>query len=364
MKKAKILEISPYPPPRAGWAVRVEFLKKALWALGHDCIPLNLGENRKIKSSEYEDVQNGLDYLRKVIKYSLKGYIVHMHANGDSPKGFILTLLSEGINFLLGKRPVLTFHAGPNQLYFPRKNSRLLFPLFYVIFTLPQMIICNNEAVKEKIMEYGINGRKIVPIPAFSVQYLSFDGACLPQELENFIEDHEPILCSYLALREEFYVESVLKSIKILVEKHSKLGLVIMGSLYDDSEKVPKLIKSLGIENNIYLAGDMPHDTFLLMLKRSKVYIRSHARDGVCSSVLEALSLKTPVVASEDDIRPASVITFQIGDENDLAQKTEYVLDNYQDIRANLISPEIKDTLKDEVELLISCYNSMHGASK
>ena len=37
MSRARILEISSYPPPRAGWGIRVEYLKKHLEAAGHEC---------------------------------------------------------------------------------------------------------------------------------------------------------------------------------------------------------------------------------------------------------------------------------------------------------------------------------------
>jgi hypothetical protein len=38
-------------------------------------------ESRKLKSSEYEDVQNSIDLVRKLIKYLRMRYLVHMHAN-------------------------------------------------------------------------------------------------------------------------------------------------------------------------------------------------------------------------------------------------------------------------------------------
>ena len=62
----RILEVSSYPPPRAGWGIRVEFLKKRLEANGHRCVVLNIGTSRAIPSSEYEMVLGGLDFVRKV----------------------------------------------------------------------------------------------------------------------------------------------------------------------------------------------------------------------------------------------------------------------------------------------------------
>jgi hypothetical protein len=120
MTPRKILQISSYPPPRAGWGVRVQFLKQQLEAHGHECTVLNIGTNRKVPSDEYETVLGGLDYVRKVWRFSRQGFTVHVHVNGASPKGFVLAILAALINLAAGRRCFLTFHAGIDQVYFPR----------------------------------------------------------------------------------------------------------------------------------------------------------------------------------------------------------------------------------------------------
>ena len=49
---ARILEICTYPPPRGGWSMRVELIKKALESQGHKCVVLNTGRNRFIPSPD------------------------------------------------------------------------------------------------------------------------------------------------------------------------------------------------------------------------------------------------------------------------------------------------------------------------
>ena len=90
----------------------MEFLKKHLESRGHSCVVLNIGRSRTIPSPEYETVVSGLDYLRKVWRFSRAGYVAHVHVNGESPKGFVLTLTAEILNLLCGRRCVMTFHAG------------------------------------------------------------------------------------------------------------------------------------------------------------------------------------------------------------------------------------------------------------
>jgi len=147
-REARVLEVTSYPPPRAGWGIRVEFLKKRLESEGHACVVLNIGTSRAIPSDQYETVISGGDFVRKVWRYSRQGFIVHAHANGDALKGIGLALIAEALNLLSGQRCFLTFHAGAIQRYFPRTRSRWLFPVFWLLFTIPRRIICNSEAVK------------------------------------------------------------------------------------------------------------------------------------------------------------------------------------------------------------------------
>ena len=169
----KILEITSYPPPRAGWGVRVQFLKRHLEAHGHECVVLNIGTSRMIPSDEYETVLGAGDYVRKVWRYARAGFCAHVHVNGQSPKGFVLAITAELLNLACGRRCILTFHAGLDQAYFPRPRAPLLLPMFWLLFAVPRLVICNSEAVKAKIAEYGVRPEKIVPIAAFSRQYWS-----------------------------------------------------------------------------------------------------------------------------------------------------------------------------------------------
>ena len=350
----KILEISSYPPPRAGWGVRVSFLKKALIQSGHECKVLNTSPySRKIPSPEYMTVMSGFDYVRKVLVHRLKGFKVHMHMNGDSPKGFVLTLLAELISFFTFKRPILTFHAGPYQKYFPQERAPLLTPMYKLIFSIPSKIICNNNEVKEKIMSYGINPAKIFPIQAFSIQYLEYDPVPLNGELQDFIANRKPLISTYVFPRPEFFIEQMLKAISHLIALHPNLGLVMLGG-EQDSDSIRAEIERLGIQKNVFLAGDQAHDAFLTLLSKSDIYLRTPVKDGVCSSVLEALSLGIPVVASENKRRPESVITYNNDDINDMVKVIDSVITNLSDVKRQVIKPHIRDTVKDELELLLN----------
>jgi glycosyltransferase involved in cell wall biosynthesis len=351
-KKAKILEITSYPPPRAGWGVRVSFVKEALVNSGHVCEVLNTSPiSRMIPSEEYLTTLSGFDYFKKVFSRCLRGYLVHMHMNGDSPKGFFLTTLAITISLLTLKRPILTFHAGPHQKYFPQERAPLFTPLYKYIFNASRKIICNDEAVKEKIICYGIRPEKIIPIRAFSIQYLNYHSVSVNGSLKQFMENRSPLISTYIFMRPEFFVENLIDAIIGLIKKYPDLGLIILG-LDKGFENIRKSIEKKGIGGNLFFAGDQTHDSFLTIISESDIYLRTPVKDGVCSSVLEALSLKIPVVASENQRRPESVITYDNNDITDMVKVLDDVIRNITIYKSKVVIPSIDDTVKEEIKVL------------
>ncbi len=350
-KHLKILEISSYPPPRAGWGMRVYFLKKELEKRGDICVVLNTGKGRFLTGRDFVPVFSGLDYVKKIFLYRLQGFTVHMHLNGDSPKGFVLTSLALLISLLTLNRPVITFHAGPLQQYFPQSRAPRLNLLYKFIFTVPRHIICNNVLVKKAIMGYGIDGKKIVPIQAFSRQYLQFEKVRLSPAMEDFFQRFSNIACSYVFFRPEFFIDDMLDATAEIVARNDKFGLIIMGSDMG-SERQKVRVSELGISDHVLFAGDQDHDAFLSIMSRSKLYWRTPVKDGVASSVLEALSLGTPVVASENNTRPESVITYENSDINDMVIKVLGVIENYDHAQAKIIKPLVPNTIDEEIDVL------------
>jgi len=349
----RILQIGPYPPPGTGWSVRIKMLKRYLERGGHTCVVINTNKNRRQKSPEFVVAHNGCDYAWKVFKYCSRGFLVHVHLNGKSTKSPILALAAEIISLFFGRRAVLTFHAGPVQDYFPKQKKFLIDFPFCLIFLLAGKIICNNEAVKTRIVEYGIRSEKIIPIPAFCPQYLE-DKAELPADIKKFVDDHQPVASSYIYLRPDFNIGFLMQGLQGLLQQYPRLGLIFMGA-YQETQRLNDLLHAHGLSENSFIASDLDHGDFLATLAASKVYIRTPAGDGVSSSVLEALGLGTGVVASENGARPEGVMTYQDGNAGDFIQKVRAALDNEFDRKEASLRrmPEIRDTLTEEIALLI-----------
>jgi glycosyltransferase involved in cell wall biosynthesis len=358
VQPARLLEVTSYPPPRAGWGIRVEFLKKQLEADGHHCVVLNIGTSRSIPSPEYETVLGGADFVKKVWRYSRLGYTVHAHANGDALKGLLLALLAQAINLACGRRPFLTFHAGVIQRFFPLDKSWRHAPLFWLLFAIPRRIICNSEPVKAKIRGYGVPAGKIVPIPAFSRQYLEYVPATLPDHVNEFLERYRHIVFTYVRMRPLFYPLTMIDGLAALVQRQPATGLVLCGvsGHMDDGvwDSVQTRIGEHGLAHHICLVEDLDHDAFLTTLQRSTLYLRTPITDGVASSVLESIALGVPVVACENGTRPRGVLTYRADDPVEMAAQMERVINERAGIVAGLSQASVPDTILDEVALLTS----------
>jgi len=356
--KASVLEVTSYPPPRAGWGIRVEYLKKRLEQDGHDCVVLNTGTSRRIPSPEYETVMSGTDLARKIWRYARRGYLVHAHANGDSWKGLLLAVATEIIALAGGRRPVLTFHAGAIQRYFPREHATWLVPAFWLLFLIPSRIICNNQAVRERIARYGVPARKITVIPAFTREYLEYSEQPLAPEFEGFFNRFPQVLFSYLRMRPLFYPLVLIDAMARVASHRSDVGLVICGGMSHGEPallaEVQARISMHGVADRLCFVEDLDHDAFLTALNRSAIYVRTPITDGVASSVLESLALGVPVVACENGTRPAGVLTYAVADSEELAQLLVHTLDDRAAVVARLITEDLPDTLSDEVRLLTS----------
>lgn len=357
-RRARILEITSYPPPRAGWGIRVEFLKKRLEREGHECIVLNTGTSRRIPSPEYETVMSGADFFKKTWAFSKRGYVIHAHANGDALKGLLLAIAAELINLFHGRRCFLTFHAGAIQRYFPRHHAWWLVPAFWLLFVVPRRIICNNEAVKRLIQGYGIPEKKIAVIPAFSREYLEYTPAALSPELDAFFDRYRHVLFCYLRMRPLFYPVALVEGFGRVASARPDVGLVICGGMSHGEEALQRAVQESiaahGLSDRICFVDDLDHDAFLTALQRSSIYVRTPITDGVASSVLESLALSVPVVACENGTRPAGVITYPAEDAARLAAVLLDVVERRELIVAELQSLELPDTLTTEVVLLTS----------
>ena len=350
----RILQIGNFPPPMCGWSMHTEVLHRELRRRGVDSRVLDIGPGRLVGGRDCIPGDSALAYARAVVWHALRGYRMHAHVNGDSPKGYLLALFPVLLGRLLGNPAVLTFHAGPVQVRFPR-TAGFWYHAFRLLFTSCGDIVCNHEPVKALIARYGVPPERIHAIPAFTTQYAEELPAPLPADTEAFFARHDPVIFTYTLLREEFTVPALLDAFRRVADRHPRVGLLFVGPKVVPEEFRAELA-ARGLTDRVHVPGNLPHAQFLTAMQRSVMYVRTHLRDGVCSSVLEALTLGVPVVAARDGLRPPSVLVYEptldAAMTDALAGHMLAVLADPAAARARVEAPEVEDHLEDEIAVV------------
>jgi glycosyltransferase involved in cell wall biosynthesis len=345
-RRKRIVQIGNWPPPVCSWTMSLVELRKELEARGWDCVVMNLNENRRLKSPEYIDVQGGWDYGEKVSRYVAKGYAVHVRVNGETRKGYLLALAALGLARLFFRPALLTYAGGHQQSFFPAPRSSFRHWAFALLFSVPHRIFCNSDKVKGAILTTGIRQEVVVPIPHFSTQHLEYTTVPLPAEVEDFYRRHRAVFFAYVCLRKEYALDFLAETIRHFRKLHPDIGFMLAGVRDREMEPMRDFIKKQELEAATCVVGSVPHELFLTLLSRSVAYIRTPVTDGICSSVLESLILKTPVLASENGARPQGVEPWKEGDMDSLLSLMEEAVAHHDVLVSRIPKVEVEDNAK------------------
>ena len=310
-------------------------LNQELRRRGHISKVLNVNESRKKKSTDYVDVQNGIDFVWKVLWFSMRGYHIHAHLNAESPKLYLLDLVALLWARSIGRAGILTLHGGLPQKFFPKVRPRWMRWSFQLIFKLAGRMTCDSEEIKQAIVCYGIAPEKIAAIPCFSAELLQFQSRSLDLEMEQFLKSHGLTLLCYVSFRPEYRLPVLRNAMRQFRQEYPDAGFIWLGFPEKEMQAARSYVADWPEKgkNGLLLLGNLPHDDFLTLLSRCSAYLRTPACDGVSSSVLESLALGIPVVASENGRRPSGVLTYVEDDPTDLCNKLDHLIRNYVDIK-------------------------------
>jgi glycosyltransferase involved in cell wall biosynthesis len=349
----RILEIGNWAPPVCSWTMSLVGLRKELDARSWDCRVMNLNENRRVRSPAYIDVQNGWDYLFKVVRAVRDGCAIHTRVNAESTDLYILAFMAMFLARLWGRPALLTYGGGHQQTYFPAPRMSLRFLAFSLLFRLPNRIYCNSEAVRRVILTTGISPERVVAIPHTSAYYAELVPSPLPPDVERFFAAHEGVIFSYVCFRKEFVLNFLAEAIRRFRVMYPKVGFLWLGPWEVEMPKMKEFLHAQGLEDAVFSMGSVPHEMFLNILSHSLAYIRTPMTDGVCSSVLESLKLKIPVLASDNGTRPQGTDLWQDGDVQSLLNLMVEIVEHREQVVARIPTIVLEDNAKklaDDIE--------------
>lgn len=312
-----VLQLGPYPPPEGGihrnmLAIREELLKN-----GHHCSIIATAKSSRITSEpNVYHPRNPLKLMALLAKLDYD--VLHLHVGGDISKR-VLGLIAACAFFGRGKS-LFSLHSGGYPLSkhgkAARKNSVRGF-----IFRQFERIIGVNPLIAEVFERYGVDKNKIRVIYPFFLQNPD-ENVEIPTKLKDFAERHKPFLLTVCLLEDTYDLFMQIDAMEQILEKFPEAGLMIVGS-GSLEEKLREAIRSKNYAGNILLAGDVEHKITLHLINKADILLRTTLFDGDAIAVREALFLETPVIATDNKMRPEHVHLIPMHNPEALVEKIE-----------------------------------------
>ena len=295
----RVLLLGPYPPPHGGVQTNLVAIREYLLKSGVPCAVINITRHRKPDADEvfYPKGPAGVIRLLSRLKYDL----LHLHIGGMLTNRLLALALV--CARWPGKKSVMTFHSGG----FPSTpEGQALTPSSFAGFVLRSFdgIIAVNDEIVGFLHRMGVRSERARLISPYA--FLGGDGASLPPALENLFSTHDPVLTSVGLLEPEYDLPLQIEALTQIRQTFSNAGLLMIGSGSLESSLREKIAASPSAEH-ILLPGDVPHASTMQAMMRSRILLRTTLFDGDALSVREALQLGTPVIATDNGMRPSGV---------------------------------------------------------
>lgn len=310
----RVLQLGAIPPPHGGVQANMSAIAERLRHFGHIALSIATSRSSEIARSPDElHPQNGWQLFK--LLFTLRADIVHLHIGGN----FTLRLaaLAFVCGVLPGRKSVLTFHSGGFADSEIGKAAKPFSLRGFAVRRLDKIIVVNKK-MRELFENYGVPQNKIVLVAPFVLRRAD-KHAEIPAHLKNFVEAHSPLLFTASWLEPHYDVRLQIEVLELLKPDFPNIGLLVAGSGHQESE-LKTLAAAEPFADMVLLAGDVKHETVLQLIECADVLLRTTHFDGDAISIREALFLGTPVVATDNKMRPESVFLFDIGDINGLRQ--------------------------------------------
>ncbi len=296
----RVVQLGPYPPPQGGVQTNLVAIREYLRHQGHTCDAINLTRfRREDADGVYYPV--GAAALMRLL-WRLPADILHLHFGGDlTPRLLGLALFC---TLLPGRKTVLTFHSGG---YPGSPAGQTAAPATLRGFVLRRMdgLIGVNPEIAALFVRFGARPERIRTILPFAVEPPD-RSLPLPALLAAFLSAHSPVLLTVGLLEPEYDLAMQIDAMAGILERYPGAGLLVVGA-GSLEEALRARIAGTPYRDHVLLYGDMPHAVTLRATLECDLLLRTTLYDGDSVSVREALYIGTPVIATDNGMRPEGV---------------------------------------------------------
>ncbi len=303
----RVLLLGPYPPPHGGVQTNLVAIRDRLEERGHWTAVINLHRHRTGRGENVYHPRNAVETLR--LLWRLRCDIVHLHLGGDLTRRLLaLALVCADLPH---SRSVLTFHSGGYARSAAGVGARP-HSLRGVVFRRFDRIVAVNREIFDLFRRFGVGKAKLQLIPPHPIPQRPAED--LPPVLREFYSRHAPVLVTVGLLEPEYDLQLQIDALEDVRRRFPCAGLAILGA----GSLAGELRRRAG--EHVLLAGDIPHGATLRAIAEASVFLRTTRYDGDSVAVREALRLGTPVIATDNGMRPAGLTLIPASDRTALCE--------------------------------------------
>lgn len=299
-RKKHILLLGPVPPPYGGVQTNMFAIRSALLENDYECSIISIvnSESESDEKNIYHP-RNPLELIR--LLFALKYDVLHIHIGGNLPPRVLALIRICAL--AAGGKSVLTLHSGGYAVE-KIKTARFFSPQGFVFRRLTKIIIV-NELMREMFVKFGVKPENIKLILPFVLSRPD-ETVEIPERFQEFWRAHKKVLLCVSALETHYDLPLQINALERVREKFPDAGLIIIGAGAAEKD-LRALIASKSYAEHILLAGETTRAVVLRLIEKCDILLRTTIFDGDAISIREAIFLGTPVVATDNGMRPESV---------------------------------------------------------
>jgi glycosyltransferase involved in cell wall biosynthesis len=316
----RVLQLGPYPPPHGGVQSNIVAIRSFLRHHDIPCAVINITRHRKPEADEVYYPKSAAALIRLLIRLDYD--MIHLHVGGMLNRRVLSLALV--CTLMPGRKSVMTFHSGgyptSNEGKTTKKNS-------FAGFVLRRFdgLIGVNQEIIGFFQRLGVTPARTRLILPYSFLPEEESATSFPQPIATFLTEHNPLLISVGLLEPEYDLPLQIEVLGQVRQKFPSAGLLLIGSGSLEQDLRAR-ISACTYAQHILLSGDVPHIITMAAIARSDLMLRTTLYDGDAVSVREAIHLDTPVIASDNGMRPAGVHLIPKSDLHALLQAIEETL--------------------------------------
>ncbi len=344
----RVVLLGPYPPPHGGVQTNLVAIRDLLIARGGECAVINLHRFRTGRGEAVFHPKGAFETLWLLLR--LRPDVIHLHIGGDlTPR---LLALSLACCAMPRSKAVLTFHSGGYPSSTAGRGARP-WTLRGFVFRRFDRIIAVNPEIAKMFARFGVPRERVRMIAPHTLPAAPPPNE-MPERLREFCDEHDPVLLSVGLLEPEYDLPLQIEALGTIRKQFPDAGLVLIGAGSLEAE-LRRRIAAQPWSGHILLCGDVPHRGTLAAIAAADALLRTTLYDGDSVSVREALHLGTPVIATDNGMRPQGVRLIPSADSAALCRAVSECLEHGRP-RGEGVPP---DSFTENVEAVYQLYREL-----